>query len=77
PHTIKYLKNGEVFIPKLGFDSVWSDWVKKGKKDIQAVARERAIELLKKDEQELEPLPADLDKEITKIIDQATAELVK
>ncbi|MDD2359969.1 MAG: trimethylamine methyltransferase family protein [Syntrophaceticus schinkii] len=77
PHTIKYLKKGEVFIPKLGFDSVWSDWVKKGKKDIQAVARERAIELLKKDEQELEPLPADLDKEITKIIDQATAELVK
>lgn len=77
PHTIKYLKKGELFIPDLGFDAMWGDWVKKGKKDIQAVARERVEELLKKDEQELKPLAADMDNEITKIMEKATAELVR
>lgn len=77
PHTVKYLRNGEVFVPDLGFDSVWSDWVKKGKKDIQAVARERVNELLKKDEQESEPLSSELDKEITKIMENAAAEMLK
>ena len=48
PHTVKYLRNGEVFVPDLGFDSVWSDWVTEGQKDIQAVARERVNELLKR-----------------------------
>ena len=35
PHTVKYLRCGELFIPKLGFDSVWSDWEKKGQKRLK------------------------------------------
>lgn len=74
PHTIKHLRGGEIFIPDLGFDSVWNDWDKKGQKDLRSVARERVYELLKKDE--VVPLPEDLDQEANKILDAAAAELV-
>lgn len=74
PHTIKHLRGGEIFIPDLGFDSVWNDWGKKGQKDLQKVAQERVYELLKKDE--VVPLPEDLDQEVNKILDAAAAELV-
>jgi trimethylamine--corrinoid protein Co-methyltransferase len=75
PHTIKHLGGGEIFIPKLGFDSVWNDWDKAGRKDMQAVARERVYELLKQDE--VIPLPEELDEEVNGILDAAAAELVK
>jgi trimethylamine--corrinoid protein Co-methyltransferase len=75
PHTIKHLRGGELFIPDLGFDSVWNDWDKKGQKDLRSVARERVYELLKKDE--VVPLPDDLDQEVNGILDAAAAELVK
>ena len=75
PHTIKHLRSGELFKPDLGFNSVWSDWVKDGSKDIQIVARERVRELIEKDE--IVPLPDDLEKEVNEIMAEATKELVK
>jgi len=75
PHTVKHLRGGEIFIPKLGFDSVWSEWEKKGKKEIRTLARERVCELLKQDE--VKPLPEDLDQEVNEIIKAAAAELLK
>jgi len=75
PHTVKHLRGGEIFIPKLGFDSVWSEWEKKGKKEIRTLARERVCELLKQDE--VKPLPEDLDQEVNEILKAAAAELLK
>jgi trimethylamine--corrinoid protein Co-methyltransferase len=75
PHTIKHSKSGELFRPDLGFDSVWSDWVKAGSKNIQTVARERVKALIEKDE--IVPLPEDLEQEVNEIMAEATKELVK
>jgi trimethylamine--corrinoid protein Co-methyltransferase len=73
-HTISYLRDGEVFMPKLGFDHSWSEWEAKGQKGIRIKAKEFAQEILKNDC--LEPLPIEIEIEINKIVDQAHQELV-
>jgi trimethylamine--corrinoid protein Co-methyltransferase len=74
PHTVKHLRRGEIFIPTLGFDSVWSTWEKEGCRDIRTVARERAYDLLRQDDPA--PLPAELDREVQRIMSAAAKELV-
>lgn len=73
-HTIKYLRDGEIFIPKLGFDNSWNEWEALGQKDIRLKAKETVQEILKNDC--LEPLPREIDREINKIVDKAQQELV-
>jgi trimethylamine---corrinoid protein Co-methyltransferase len=74
-HTLKYLRNDEVFIPDLGFDGMWDAWENQGRLDI----RQKAIQ---KVHQLLDPTPEDLQpNEISDIFDSimstAHAELVQ
>jgi hypothetical protein len=38
-HTLKYLRSGEMYRPRLGFDGLWSEFVGGGSKDIRTRAR--------------------------------------
>ncbi|MEL7563415.1 MAG: trimethylamine methyltransferase family protein [Dehalobacterium sp.] len=73
-HTVWHLRNGEVFVPKLGFDHSWSEWEATGQKDIRIKAQETALDILEKDY--LEPLPVEVDREINIIVEKAFQELV-
>lgn len=73
-HTVRYVRNGEVFMPKLGFDHSWSEWEAKGQKNIRVKAKEFVQETLKNDY--FEPLPAEIDREIDLIIKKAYQELI-
>jgi len=73
-HTVRYLRNGEIFMPRLGFDHSWSEWEATGQKDIRIKAKETALEILKNDY--FEPLPVEVDREINVIIEKAFQELV-
>lgn len=74
-HTIRHLRGGEVFIPELGFKGLWNEWEEGGQKNIRQNAREYARQLLKEDDSE--PLPPEVDREMTAIMDAAYAELVE
>ncbi|ATW27917.1 trimethylamine methyltransferase family protein [Candidatus Formimonas warabiya] len=73
-HTVRHLRAGEIFMPKLGFDHAWSEWEATGKKDIRIKAREAVKEILVNDR--FEPLPGEIEKEIDKIVQHAFQELV-
>lgn len=73
-HTIEYLKKGEIFIPSIGFDSVWADWIKYGEIPLNERAADRALELIKKDE--LLPERPELEAEAAKIMAAAEKELL-
>lgn len=74
-HTVRHLRGGEVFIPKLGFDRSWSDWETSGEKDLRMKAKEFVRQVLEKDE--YPPFDTALEKEIEKILDCARSELVR
>jgi len=74
-HTLKHLRNDEVFIPDLGFDDMWDAWEKQGRWDIRQKARYKVL-------QPLDSAPEDLQPDETSdifdsIISAAHAELVK
>ena len=70
-HTLKQLRAGAVFQPKLGFASAWTDWLNY-KKDIGQAATEEAISILKN----VEPVAQDdkLKVESERIINAAAKE---
>lgn len=74
-HTIRHLRAGEIFIPKLGFDNAWAEWERSGEKDIRVAAKERVSKILANDS--YEPISPELDKEVGQIIKFANQELVK
>lgn len=74
-HTLRHLKNGEVFIPELGFDDLWNKWEQIGRKKISDNARKQAQQELQKDDSEL--LPSELINEMRTIINSAHSELVE
>lgn len=73
-HTLRHLPT-ELFFPKLFDKTSEVTWTKAGKKDIGAIARERAKKLLK--EHQPEPLSDDIRFGIAQIVKEAEAELVK
>lgn len=73
-HTVRHLRGGEIFMPKLGFAHSWSEWEATGQKDIRTTAKERVQEILKNDD--FAPLPAEMEREIDKIVKKAYQELV-
>lgn len=73
-HTVRHLRGGEIFMPRLGFDHSWSEWEATGQKDIRTKAKETALEILKNDH--FEPLSAELDREINKVVERAHMELI-
>jgi len=74
-HTVRHLRAGELFIPRLGFDRSWTEWATSGAADIRAAARERAGKILAEDN--YQPLDAALDRETAQILAAASRELVK
>jgi trimethylamine---corrinoid protein Co-methyltransferase len=74
-HTLKHLRNGEVFIPDLGFDGMWDDWEEQGRRDIQQNAQHRAHQLLDSDPEDLQR--DDTNDIFDSIMSAAHAELVK
>lgn len=67
-HTRKWWKS-EQFIPKVMDRELYPQWVKEGKKDALALAKERLYEILTT--YEPLPLPEDQDREIDKILEAA------
>ncbi|WP_028306617.1 trimethylamine methyltransferase family protein [Desulfitibacter alkalitolerans] len=74
-HTVRHLRNGEVFIPTLGFDRLLTDWIRDNKPTIDEKARQRVEDLLAKTP-EVESLPVEIDQEIKNILNASYKELV-
>ncbi|MFQ5710238.1 MAG: trimethylamine methyltransferase family protein [Candidatus Geothermarchaeales archaeon] len=73
-HTLEFVDR-EIFIPKI-FDRTSEEaWRTAGGKDISEVAKERAKKLLR--EHYPEPLPKDVQRDLSKIVVKAEKELVK
>lgn len=67
-HTLKYFKK-ETWYPELFERKLYEKWEQAGKKDLTQRANERVIDIL--ENHKPEPLPADVQKKIKKIIEQA------
>lgn len=53
-HTLKHLRNGEVFIPDLGFDGMWDHWENQGQCDIRQKAGHRVHKILESNPENLQ-----------------------
>lgn len=73
-HTMKYLRSGEVFLPRVGATGLLSDYEADGCRDIRARAGEEVRRRLKSYENV--PLPPEADREFKSIISAAEAELL-
>ena len=67
-HTRKWWKK-EQFIPKVADRQAYQEWLKKGKKDTIALAKERVEEIIAK--YEAKPLTPEQDREIDAILEEA------
>jgi trimethylamine--corrinoid protein Co-methyltransferase len=74
-HTLKYLRNDEVFIPDLGFDDMWVAWENQGRWDISQKARQKVHRLLDSTSEDL--LPYEINDIFDSIMSTADAELVQ
>lgn len=75
PHTLKHLRTGELFMPRVGFYGLVKEWETEGGRDMTSRARERAVALLSAHEDT--PLPAEVEKEFNRILAAAEKELLK
>ena len=74
-HTLRYLRNDEVFIPDLGFDDTWDAWENQDRRDIRQKAGHKVRQLLDSTPEDLQPYET---KDIfDSIMSAAHAELVK
>lgn len=58
----------------IGFDGSWADWTKMGEVPLTELAQKKALDMLKKDEEN--PVDASLDAEAAKILAAAREELL-
>jgi trimethylamine--corrinoid protein Co-methyltransferase len=73
-HTMKYLKNGEMFVSKLAERGNWESWEKGGRRGYAEQAQSEAERQLR--EHEVEPLAESQSKELDAIMAAAEQELV-
>ena len=73
-HTMKYLKNGEVFVSKLAERGSWETWEQGGRRGLAEHAQAEADRILS--EHQVEPLSADQEKALDEIMSAAEKELV-
>jgi trimethylamine--corrinoid protein Co-methyltransferase len=73
-HTKKWWKK-EQYLPNLNYRLSFEEWQQAGSKDVAARAKERADELLRT--HEVPPLPEDVDREVSRILQAAEKEKVK
>jgi trimethylamine--corrinoid protein Co-methyltransferase len=72
-HTVKYLRGGELFIPKLAERRSWDEWTKSGREGVAERAQAKAEKLLA--EHEVEPLSAAQEAELDAILRAAESDL--
>ena len=73
-HTKKWWRK-EQYLPTLSYRLSYKEWIRDGSKDVAARARERAQEILRT--HEVPPLPEDVDREISRILQAAEKEKLK
>ncbi|HXH28057.1 MAG TPA: trimethylamine methyltransferase family protein [Candidatus Polarisedimenticolia bacterium] len=69
PATMEFLKAGKAYWPRISFRGSYGDWRRRGKDEVQ-LARDRMKELL--DKHEVDPLPAEVQKELRRILAKRT-----
>lgn len=69
PATMQFLKAGKAYWPRISFRGTYGDWKRRGKDEVQ-LARERMKDLL--DKHEVDPLPAEVQRELRRILVQRT-----
>jgi trimethylamine--corrinoid protein Co-methyltransferase len=74
-HTMKYLKNGEVFVSKLAERGSWETWETSGRRGLAEQAQAEADRILR--EHQVEPLSDVQEKALDEIMSAAEKELVK
>jgi trimethylamine--corrinoid protein Co-methyltransferase len=74
PHTLKHLRNGELFETQVGLYGPVQEWEDHGSKTISENAREKAKSILAAHEDE--PLPAEVEREFERIIKSAKQNLL-
>jgi trimethylamine--corrinoid protein Co-methyltransferase len=75
PHTLKYLKAGEMYVSKLAERGSWESWELGGRKGLAEHAQEQAERILR--EHQVEPLTDSQSKELDVIMAAAQKELTK
>ncbi len=73
PHTLRHLRTGELFRPKVGLYDLPNKWEETGSRDMTERCRERVNRIL--EQHEAHPLPEEVEKEFKTIIDAAGKEL--
>ena len=74
-HTMKYLKNGEIFVSTLAERGSWESWDTGGRQGLAEQAQAEAERILRK--HQVEPLSESQSKELDAIMASAEKELVK
>ncbi len=74
-HTMKYLKNGEVFVSKLAERGSWETWEQGGRLGLAEQAQAESERILR--EHQVEPLSAVQEKALDEIMSAAEKELVR
>ena len=74
-HTMKYLKNGEMFVSKLAERGSWESWDNGGRRNLADRAQAEAERILR--EHQVEPLADSQSRELDAIMDSAAKELVR
>jgi len=69
PETMKYIKSEKAYWPRISFRGTYGDWKRRGKDEVQ-LARERMKQLL--DAHEVDPLSADVQKELRRLLVKRT-----
>lgn len=72
-HTVMHSRS-EIWLPNVGFDGSWADWTKMGETPLTELAQKKALEMLKKEDED--PADASLDGEAEKILAAARKELL-
>jgi trimethylamine--corrinoid protein Co-methyltransferase len=72
-HTVRYLRAGEVFLPRLAERRAWEEWNRAGRDHIVERAEEEAQRLLA--EHEPPPLAEEQERELDSIMAKACQEL--
>jgi trimethylamine--corrinoid protein Co-methyltransferase len=72
-HTLQHFREG--WMPEITDMETFEIWEKKGSKSIAQVAKEKTKEILAT--HKVEPVPEDVDREISRILKRAEAELLK
>ncbi len=73
PHTVRYLRAGEVMMTRLAERGTWQTWEQEGRKGMAGRAQGEAMRILA--EHQVPPLSADQERELDELLEAAESEL--